>query len=109
MRDGPDILHGIKASFEHMGHLGQDVGHRHQQGIAIGRLREHVFDRQCATSTGAVFHHHGLLDLMRQLIADDARKHINRAARRGRNNELDGFIGKREGAASRQSGSQSHG
>ena len=35
LRDGSDILHGIKAPLEHMRNLGQDIGHRHQQGIAV--------------------------------------------------------------------------
>ena len=46
---------------------------------------------------------------MRQLIADDASKHIDRAAGRGRNNELDGLVGESEGAASWQSCSQRNG
>jgi hypothetical protein len=64
------------------------VGEKRER-VAVGlRLRDEI-GRDVAVRADAVLHHHRLADVLRELLADDARRDVGRPARRNRNQDGD--------------------
>jgi hypothetical protein len=58
-------------------------------GVAIGRLREHVLHADIAAGAGAILDHERLAELLRQILPEEARDRVVRPTGRKRNNEVD--------------------
>ena len=85
------------------------------QRVAIGCRARDVGRADHAGSAGAVFHHHGLTQLLGELLGVDARHAVDRAAGRMRHHQRDralrisllrGGGGGRQGGGQRQGGNQ---
>lgn len=72
---------------------GQERGRRGHQRVAVRRRLGHHRQADAARGAGAVVDHEGLAGLGRQLLADQARDHVDAAAGGQRHHDLHGVVG----------------
>ena len=104
----PHILDRVEAGLHHVRNFGQDVAGGDHDGLAIGRRRHHGLHRDGTAGTGFVVNDHGLPDIGRQLVGQDARHHVHGAAGRGWHQHLDGLVGPGQRQRANSGSHQSH-
>ena len=64
-----------------------------QDGVAVGRRLGERIGREIAAGAGAVLHHHRLVELLAELVAEEPGDGIDGAAGRERHDDADGPVG----------------
>src|ERR1044072_3011717 len=73
--------------------VGQHTGRGDQEGVAVGWRCGHGGTADIAAGAALVLDHAGCLELDRELLAQQPRQHVGRAACRKRHDEADGLAG----------------